>query len=331
MNPEIRFRVPEHVHRLAGVRAKELGLRQRRGRTGGASELARCALYTFLGLGLPDETELADGTELNRVRATRDSLDDSELDALRVTVYHRVCPEFRKERGLEGRSVAARVTTEFRFLPGELPDFLVPYVLLTELGNPFISLNLEGPLSPRKKSLGELTTAAEKATLSELRECLTDIATRKRDKERERRQQEEQLEKGLQQLRTWSLKQGSELLVARLEGSFEWTELACREYALHELSRLGLHDLTFLPTTQTLESISQSYINIRPQKKPCLETLQVYNRLRELGDAGLEFHIVMVDDSRSGGTLEGVQISFKLPIPGRLHFLTQLHPLNERG
>jgi hypothetical protein len=176
-----------------------------------------------------------------------------------------------------------------------------------------------------------LTTAAEKATLSELRDCLTEISTRRREKERERRHQEEQLERGLQQLRSWGLKQGSRLLIARLEGGFEWTELACREYALNELGRLGLDDLIFLPTTQTLESKDRSYQNVRPQKKPQLETLQVYKRLREVGDAGLEFHIVLVDEPRSGRTLEGVQISFKLPIPGRLHFLTQLQPFNERG
>lgn len=328
MNPEIRFRVPEHVHRLAGVRARELGLRQRRGRTGGASELARCALYTFLGLGLPDETELSDGSELSRVRATRDSLDEHEPDTLRVTVFHRVSAEFRKERGLQGRSVAARVTTEFRFSPGELPDFLVPYVLLTEQGSPFVTLNLEGPLSPRKKALGELIAASEKATLSELRDCLANISARKREKERERRQQEEQLEKGLQQLRSWSLKQGSELLVARLEGGFEWSELACREYALHTLSRLGLQDLTVLPTTQTLESTSRTYTNIRPQKEPRMETLKAYKHMRELADAGLEFQIVLVDDPRTGHPLEGVQVSFRLPIPGRLHFLTALHPLS---
>ena len=55
MNPEIRFRVPKHVHQLAHTRAAELGLESKRGKTGGASELARGALYTFLGLGLPEE------------------------------------------------------------------------------------------------------------------------------------------------------------------------------------------------------------------------------------------------------------------------------------
>ena len=330
MNPEIRFRVPDHVHRLAGARAQELGLRQKRGRTGGASELARCALYTFLGLGLPDDSDLLAEDGMERLRATREQLQEEEPDTLRVTVFHRVCSEFRKQQGLQGRTVAARVATEFRFAPGELPDFLIPYVLLTEQGNPFVSLNLEGPLSPRKRALGELTTACEKATLTELKECLTLISTRRKERERERRLQEEQLEQGLQRLRSWSLKNGSELLTARLEGGFEWSELACREYALHELHRLGIRDLTLLPTTQTLERLPQSYTNIRPQKKPQLETMQTYNRLRELADGGIDFQIVLLEDPRRSITLEGIQVAFKLPVPGRLHFLTALLEL-EKG
>ncbi|MFA7479096.1 MAG: hypothetical protein WC314_01235 [Vulcanimicrobiota bacterium] len=181
MNPEIRFRVPEHVQQLANRRALELGLRHKRGRTGGASELARCALYTFLGLGLPDKTELGSAS-LESVRTGREELEEGS-QTLRVTVYHRVCEEYRTARGLEGRAVAARRTTEFQFVPGELPDFLVPYVLLTERGNPFVALNLEGSLSPRKKALGELVSASEHATLGELKACLCKIAAKKKERE----------------------------------------------------------------------------------------------------------------------------------------------------
>jgi hypothetical protein len=326
MNPEIRFRVPEHVHQLANDRAQTLGLRSKRGLTGGASELARCALYTFLGLGLPDSSGRLLGQGLQRVKATRDELGTTSPESLKVTVYHRVCPEFRTKSGLDGMAVAARQATEFDFRPGELPDFLVPYVLLTDQGTPFVSLNLEGPLSPRKNSIGELHTASDRATLEELRDCLLAIARKKAERRSERALREERKTKGMKLLRAWSQTHGSELLQARLSGDFEWLELACLEYACHQLRKLGIEELTHLPTTHTLESSHLRYRNSRPQEKPLLSTLKVFNKLKELEDQGLTVGVVLVEDAQTLTTHEAILISLTLPVPGRMHFLTALNP-----
>jgi hypothetical protein len=325
MNPEIRFRVPAHVHKLANNRAQALGLRTRRGRTGGASELARCALYTFLGLGLPDESGKLTGEGIQRVEATRDEIQGPDPEGLRVTVHHRVCPEFRKKRGLGGRAVAARQTTDFHFQPGELPDFLVPYVLLTESGTPFVTLNLEGALSPRKNSLGELLASSDRATLEELGNCLQAVARRKKERQAERALSEERREKGTELLKAWTQSHGSDLLQARLVGQFEWLELACLEYALHQLKKLGLSQLTHLPTTHTLEGSSHRFRNTRPQAKPQLSTLRVFDKLKELQDEGLEFSVVLVEDTRTHTIQEAIQVSLTVPVPGRMHFLTALN------
>ena len=202
-------------------------------------------------------------------------------------------------------------------------------MLLTERGNPFVSINLEGRLSPRKNSVGELQTATEKATLSELRACLQAIAYKKSARQSEKALAEERKEKGTKLLRAWSQTHGSELLQARLAGAFDWLELACLEYARHQLHKLGVEELTYLPTTHSLERSALRYQSTRPQEKPQLSTLKLFQQLQDIQDEGLSVSVVLVEDTETLTTREAVQVSVTLPVPGRLHFLTGLIPAEQ--
>lgn len=318
-NPEIRFRVPKHVHELAQQKAEDLGLKSRRGLTGGASELARGALYTYLGLGLPGDLNQLGQQGFEKVRATRRAQEPGDRDLV-VTVHHRVNSDYRKRKALEqGQAVASRSTTEFRFPQGQLPDFLVPYMTLTDDGWPFATLNLEGALSPRRQSLGELVAATDSATLDELKACLNHLRQKRTEREREKAERAERLERGSKILKDWASRSGSELLQARLDGDFDWLDLASREYARSQLAKLGLKNLEPLELTESLESADNPYRNVRLQNRPQLASMTRLKELRELADSGLDFHIVCVDGP--SGSLEGIHVSLELPIPGRLHFL----------
>ena len=326
MNPEIRFRVPNHVFDLAQETASDLGLSSRKGKTGGASELARGALYVFLGLGLPNGlTELA-ARDFERVKANRPDQFDTSDPHLVVRVHHRVDPEYRKEKALKDKQqVPARVTTELRFPQGELPHFLIPYVALTEKGVPYANLNLEGSLSPRKHSLGTLISAGEKVTLSELELCLQQIEKKKLEQARTRQEREKKLERGTKILREWALAKGSGLLKARIEGDFDWLELAADEYARAYLRNLGFQDLALLTTTHTLESANLEFRDVQPQREPQLSTIQAFTKFKELEEPGLDLQVVKVTHIHKQ-TLEGILIALELPIPRKILFLTALKP-----
>lgn len=326
MNPEIRFRVPNHVFDLAQETASELGLRSHKGKTGGASELARGALYVFLGLGLPAGlTELA-AKDFERVKANRPDQYDGSDPHMVVTVHHRVNPEYRKQRALHDKQqVPARMTTELRFPQGELPHFLIPYIVLTEKGMPYANLNLEGALSPRKHSIGTLVSAGEKVTLSELERCLQQIEKKKLEQARTREEREKKLERGTKILREWALAKGSGLLKARLTGDFDWLELAADEYARAYLENLGFRDLQRLATTHTLESSNLEFRDVQPQREPQLSTIQAFTKLRELEEPGLDLQVVKVTHIHKQ-TLEGILITFELPISRKILFLTALKP-----
>lgn len=327
MNPEIRFRVPTHIHHLASRKAEELGLRSRKGLTGGAAELARCALYTLLGLGLPEGTDGLSRLELHSVENARRDLESEPEDSLCVTVHHRIDLDYRKQRALEGQNVPLRQTTEFRFPRGELPDFLVPYVLLTDHGRPFVALNLEGSTSPRRdKPLAELFSSSEQATLTELRDCLQAHQSRLKAREKERALREEQLLRGTKILSEWLNRNGSNLLRERHRGGFEWVDLAAREYAMLELKKLGIEDATPLPTTSALSGSPHRFRDPRPQTRPQESTLVRLKELKDISDSGLELSVVLVVDSETNTTLEALQLSVRLPVPGRLHFLTSAVP-----
>jgi hypothetical protein len=326
MNPEVRFRVPKHVHQLAQQKAAELGLRTTRGKTGGASELARGALYTYLGLGLPGDLSQLEQKGFDHIRATVHSENDEDPSLL-VTVHHRIDPEFRKRRALEkGCAVPVRGTTEFRFPQGELPHFLVPYISLTDRGVPFATINLEGALSPRRHSVGELTSAQDTTTLGELEACLKQIRQKRDARQREEQERAGRLEKGRRILEKWVQTHGSELLKARHSGGFNWLELACEEYALEHLRQLGLSELARLPTTHSLEASKPRFQNVTPQQEPKLESLKNLQRLQSFSDPSLEFQIVKLRELEVG-PMEGIQVSLQLPVPGRIHFLTSLIPL----
>ena len=327
MNPEIRFRVPAHVYSLAQERAADLGLKSRKGKTGGASELARGSLYVFLGLGLPAGLSELASVDFERVKANRPDRIPTEDPHMLVTVHHRVDPEYRKRKALEDKQqVKARATTEFRFPQGELPHFLIPYVVLTELGLPYANLNLEGSLSPRKHSLGELVTASESATLEELEHYLDALQKKKREQQRLREEREEKLARGTKILREWASAKGSDLLKARLSGEFEWLELAADEYARAYLKSLGLEGLERLTTTHSLEAANAEFQDVQPQREPLLSTIEAYQELKLLEEPGLDFQVVKVTRHHQQ-TLEGVLIALELPIPRRILFLTALQPI----
>lgn len=324
MNPEIRFRVPKHVLGLAQERAQSLGLQTRRGRTGGASELARGALYAFLGLGLPDDLQNRVSPDFQKVRLQADSASDSFH---RITVHHRVSEEYRKRSALkEGLKISARQTTVFEFAQGDLPHFLVPYISLAADGSPLAVLNLEGKLSPRPNSLFELTAECERATLKELENCLAELERRKEQRLLEIERRKNQRARGEKILAAWAEEAGSELLKARLNGNFDWLELAAHEHARHHLEKLGLVEIEFMPTTQALEAREFRFENVRPQSKPQLPSIQELNRILQLTDAGLTAEIVLVDD-QDGSTQEGILVKFRSPLGPSLHFLHDLIPV----
>lgn len=327
MNPEIRFRVPSHVYDLAQKKALELGLKTQKGKTGGASELARGALYVFLGLGLPNGLAELASQDFERVRANRPHGAPGEKPFMLVTVHHRVNIEYRKQRALKDKQqIPSRMTTEFRFPQGELPHFLIPYIALTEQGLPYADLNLEGSLSPRRHSLGELVTATESATLEELGNCLGALERRKEEQARARQDREAKLERGTSILRDWAQSKGSELLKARLQGDFGWLELAGEEYARAYLEKLGLSDLQRFETTHTLETATSEFRDVQPHKEPSLETMQTFQALEELREPGLDLQVVKVTD-RHHTTHEGLLVAFELPIPRKILFLTALQPI----
>lgn len=321
MNPEIRFRVPKHVHQLANDRAVELGLQSGKGRTGGASELARGALYAALGLGLPEEMEGVSDDRLEALRAHRPG-DDGAFLAL--TVHHRVGLKYRRESALErGEPVASRATTEFRFPQGQLPHWLIPYLSLTDSGKPFAVLNLEGSLSPRKHVLGLLESAGPKLTLKELSECLERLVAKRERQAKDEAERAAQMARGKEILKSWVAHKGSELLRERLEGGFEWLSLAAEEYSRRHLETLGITEPVLLPQMQSLASGDLEFTEVLPCRDPQLATMKALRRLKELQDPSLEVEAVRV--LRRGQTpAEGIRVAFKLPVPGRLHFLTAL-------
>lgn len=322
MNPEIRFRVPKHVHELAESKANEYGLKRGKGRTGGASELARGALYTALGLSVPGDLHSLQQQAFEQVRQVRQGF-SKQPGLLRVEVHHRVDPDYRKIKALkEQRAVAARATTVFEFEQGELPDFLVPYVVLTEDGFPYASLNLEGSLSPRRKALGELVCATTECSLDELQGWLKKHRAAQAEKQRRTEQLEQRKQKGEAILARWSENNGSPLLRARKSEGFEWLELASDEYARALLRDLGVDQALPVSTTTSLMEEQPAY-DIRPQTQPGLESIERLKQLRQSGDDTIRFELVTYR-KKSGQTAEAVQIALETPLPGRRYYLTEI-------
>lgn len=323
MNPEIRFRVPKHVLTLAQERAQQYGLTSGKGRTGGASQLARGALYTALGLSLPGDLHQLQAQSFETVRQARSGFSEKP-GQMRIEVHHRVDPSFRKTKALQERKpVAARTTTVFEFEQGELPDFLVPYIVLTEDGYPYASLNLEGGLSPRRKALGELVSAQQECTLGELEACLKKL--RKSEDERLKREKRLQArtEKGTQILEKWLRQHGSDLLKARHSEGFEWLQLGCDEYCLARLAHYSINEALPVSTTTSLAEQPPFY-DIRQQTQPNLESIQRLKRLRQAGD-DVTFELVTCRGPQ-GQAFEAIQASLETPLPGRRYYLTELQP-----
>ncbi len=326
MNPEIRFRVPQHVLCLAEDRAVELGLDRRKGRTGGVSEFARGALYCALDLALPGDLHQLQQSAFAGIRRRRSAL-TSDDPRLRVEVHHRVDQEYRKSEAIRrGRPVPARSTTVFEFEVGRLPHLLAPYVLLSEEGYPYVELNLEGPLSPRPKALAEMTSATEEATLEELETTLRGLHKAEKERQKKRRDREERSRKGRQILEAWAGKRGSRLLRARLENGFEWLSLAAEEHAREHLAKVGVKDAVVANLTTSLEGQAASYHDIRPQPEPALETIERLTELRKAEEPGLRFSVILCRDER-GQPHEGIRIAIQTPLPDWLYFLTELRPL----
>lgn len=325
MNPEIRFRVPSEVAQLAEKKARELGLERGRGRTGGASQLARGALYTALGLALPGDLHQLQQGAFQDVRDARDHY-RQEPGQLKVTVHHRVDPEYRKSQALKQNTpVAARATTVFSFEQGELPDFLVPYIVLTQDGYPHASLNLEGRLSPRPGVLGELVSAQKECHLAELQNCLSELRRAKQQRQEQEERLQQQQKRGEQILADWTTRHGSELLQARREEGFDWLELACQEYCQSRLAELGIEQSVQVSKTVSLADGSRTYTRIRPQAEPSLESIRRLKQLRELQDSGIHFDLVTCR-SPEGRPLEAVQVRLQTPLGERHTYLTELHP-----
>lgn len=325
MNPEIRFRVPQHVWDLANQTAERYGLSEQKGKTGGASQFARGALYTALGLALPADLHQMQSQSYAAVREARQDA-EATPGRLKVEVHHRIHPDFRKDSVLKsGRPVAARTTTLLEFGQGELPDFLVPYVVLSEHGVPRAELNLEGPLSPRRHALGELISSGPQCTLEELATCLAGLKGIKAQKARRSQDFETRGKRGEEILRRWATNHGSELLRARLRGNFSWLELAQEEYAAHRLRELGL--------TSAVTHISvglqagEKPPRLQNQNEPTLATMKRLARLEKaLADSGVTASAVYYHDP-SGICHEAIRLRVETPVPGRRTFLLDSIPI----
>jgi hypothetical protein len=327
MNPEIRFRVPQHVWDLANETAERYGLSEQKGKTGGASQYARGALYTALGLALPDDLHRMQSHSYATVRQARR---DSELAGpprLKVEVHHRIHPDYRKNSVLKGgRPVAARTTTVLEFAQGELPEFLVPYVALTEQGLPRAALNLEGKLSPRRHALGELISAGESCTLDELAACLSKLKSIKAQKARRSQEHETRGQRGEEILRRWTAQHGSELLKGRLAGGFSWSEFAQEEYAAHRLAELGLKSAVSRGTLSAGLGLPAP-VRLHPQTEPTLSTMKRIAQLATMAaDSGVHANAVFYQDGR-GAYFEAVRLRVETPMPGRRTFLLDPIPI----
>lgn len=326
MNPEIRFRVPQHVWQLASTTADRYGLSEQKGKTGGASQFARGALYTALGLALPPDLHQMQSQSYAAVRHARQESEQGGSHRLRVEIHHRIHPDFRKDSVLKsGRPVAARTTTVLEFAQGELPDFLIPYVVLSEQGLPRAELNLEGPLSPRRHSLGELISSGEHCTLEELALCLASLKGVKAQKARRAQEFETRGKRGEEILRRWVGSHGSELARARLQGGFAWLELAQEEYAAHRLRELGL-SAAVAHEQPGLESGKKA--RLHSQNEPGLAIMKRLAQLeKSLADTGISATAVYFHDA-SGACFEAIRLRVETPLPGRRTFLLDITPIS---
>lgn len=327
MNPEIRFRVPQHVWELASATADRYGLSEQKGKTGGAAQFARGALYTALGLALPADLHQMQSQSYAAVRQARQQAEQGGPSPLRVEVHHRIHPDFRKESVLKsGRPVAARTTTVMEFAQGELPDFLVPYVALSEQGLPRAELNLEGSLSPRRHALGELISAGEHCTLEELALCLGSLKGLKAQKARRSQEYETRGKRGEEILRHWVASHGSEVARARLQGGFSWLELAQEEYAAHRLRELGLGSA--VPHSRVALESGGKAVRLQAQTEPGLATMKRLNALKKtLADTGVSAAPVYYHDV-SGACFEAIRLRVETPVPGRRTFLLDPTPIS---
>lgn len=328
MNPEIRFRVPQHVWDLANETAERYGLSEQKGKTGGGSQFARGALYTALGLALPPDLHGMQSQTYASVRQARVEAELAGPARLRVEVHHRIDPNFRKISVLQnGRPVAARTTTVLEFAQGELPDFLVPYVTLSEHGVPRATLNLEGRLSPRRHPLGELVSAAESCTLDELAACLAGLKSLKARKARRSEEHATRGQRGAEILRRWATQHGSELLKARLGGGFSWLELAQEEYATHRLAERGVKNA--VPVGTLSVGLSQGErLKFHAQTEPALTTMKQLAQLSALGaDGGFSASAVYYQD-KEGRFFEAIRLRVETPVPGRRSFIVGPIPIS---
>ena len=238
-----------------------------------------------------------------------------------MEIHHRIHPDFRKDSVLRaGRPVAARATTVMEFGQGELPDFLVPYVTLSEQGLPRAELNLEGKLSPRRHPLGELISAAPQCTLDELAACLSRAKAHKAQRARRSQEHEARSLRGQEILERWVARHGSELLRARLAGGFDWSELAQEEYAAHRLIELGLK--TAAPLQAVAHSLGLRELKLQAQPEPTLATMKRLVQVTRAaeGAGGLTAQPVFYENS-SGEVYEAIRLRVKTPVPGQHTFL----------
>lgn len=328
MNPEIRFRVPQHVWDLANETAEKYGLSEQKGKTGGASQFARGALYTALGLALPHDLHQMQSQTYASVRQARAEAELAGPARLRVEVHHRIDPNFRKISVLQnGRPVAARTTTVLEFSQGELPDFLVPYVALSEHGLPRATLNLEGKLSPRRHPLGELVSAGECCTLNELAACLAGLKSIKAQKARRSEEHETRGQRGTEILRRWTTQHGSELLKARLDGGFSWSDLAQEEYAAHRLAELGIKKAVPISILAAKLGLGER-LKLHAQTEPTLATMKRLAQLSAMAaDGGFSASAVYYQDS-GGNFFEAIRLRVETPMPGRRSFVLDPIALN---
>lgn len=319
MNPEVRFRVPPNVYEQAERRSDELGLSGSRGRSGGVSELARAGLYLLLGLPMPPDSHQLQSLRFEDARLSRRGLEGDEA-RVGLRVLHRVNAEVRRRSVLEhGKPIPALATTRLEFAPGEVPEELSDWFVLTESGLPVGELDLSGgPLS-----VATLVSAQPEASLEELLGLVGDL-NRKKASERERRQKrEERRQAGEIELGEWVEQHGSPHVRALREEGFDWLRRAEQEFAQARLARLGVGDVRAVSTSQTLAHQSE-VSELAPLTSPSLESIERLRSLRSRlkGEPDLDLSLVGRPDDEA----ELVLIGVGLPTGGRVHFLSPDHP-----
>jgi hypothetical protein len=113
----------------------------------------------------------------------------------------------------------------------------------------------------------------------------------------------EERERKLEELRSWALEYGSDLLKARIQEGFEWADIAGREYAAQFLAGFEI---------QSIREDAQ----IKERRRPSLGEIEALRSVRKaLGDKGRAGLVRVVTWDRWGNPRSRVLIKAEVRTP----------------